>query len=349
MDTCDIDTPFALVDLDRLEANIVKLQRYLDAHRIANRPHIKTHKIPEIAHMQLAAGAIGITCQKLGEAEVMAQAGIRDMFLPYNLLGAAKMERLARLARRVNLSVTADNEIVVAGLSAAMTAANLTLAVLVECDTGGKRCGVQTPEQAAQLARRIVGSPGLRFAGLMTYPSGPQTDPFVRETKALLATSGIAVDRVSGGGTPGMWRAHETHEVTEYRAGTYVYGDRSQVNNGAMTLDECALTVVATVISRPTNGRGILDAGSKALSSDMPGLDGYGMILEYPRARIYALSEEHGHVDFNACARAPVIGERVTIVPNHVCVVSNLFNQVIGARAGLVEVMWPVAARGLMQ
>lgn len=349
MHIADLDTPFALVDLDRLETNIAKLQRYLDEHQIANRPHIKTHKIPEIAHMQLNAGAIGITCQKLGEAEVMAQAGVRDIFLPYNLIGAAKMERLARLARRVTMSVTADSEVVVAGLSAAMAAAGLTLAVLVECDTGGKRCGVQTPEQAAALARRIAGSPGLRFAGLMTYPSGLQTDPFVRETRALLATDGIGLERVSGGGTPGMWRAHETREVTEHRAGTYVYGDRSQVRNGAMMLEECALTVVATVVSRPTAERGILDAGSKALSSDTLGLEGFGMILEYPEATIYNLSEEHGHVDFSGCARAPEIGERVAIVPNHVCVVSNLFNQVVGARAGHVEVVWPVAARGLVQ
>lgn len=349
MRIADCDTPFVLVDLDRLEANIAKLQQYLDAHGIANRPHIKTHKIPEIAHMQLAAGAIGITCQKLGEAEVMAQAGIRDIFLPYNLIGAAKIERLARLARRVNLSVTADSAVVVAGLSAAMAAAGLTLAVLVECDTGGKRCGVQTPQQAAALARIIADAPGLRFAGLMTYPSGAQTDAFVRETRALLADDGITVERVSGGGTPGMWRAHETREATEHRAGTYVYGDRWQIKQGAMTLEECALTVVATVVSRPTAQRGIVDAGSKALSSDNPGLEGFGMILEYPEARIYALSEEHGHVDFSDCARAPEIGERVHILPNHVCVVSNLFNQVIGARAAAIEVVWPVAARGLLQ
>ncbi|HWQ15757.1 MAG TPA: D-TA family PLP-dependent enzyme [Roseiflexaceae bacterium] len=344
----ELETPQAVVDLERLEANIARLQAYLDEHHIANRPHIKTHKIPEIAHMQLAAGAVGVTCQKLGEAEVMAQAGVKDILITYNLLGAARLERLARLCRRARVSVTADSAVTVRGLSRAMSAAGLELEVLVECDTGGGRCGVQSPEEAAQLARLIAASPGLRFGGLMTYPNSPGTDPFVRAAKELLAADGIAVARVSGGGSPVMWQAHECREITEHRAGTYVYGDRKMVAVGAMRLEECALSVVCTVVSRPTATRGILDGGSKAFSSDTLGLEGYGLILEYPAARIYGQSEEHGHVDFSACARAPEVGERVTVIPNHACVVSNLFNQVVGARRGAVEVVWPVAARGAL-
>ncbi|MFO7169525.1 MAG: D-TA family PLP-dependent enzyme [Chloroflexota bacterium] len=343
-----LETPVAVVDLDRLESNIARLQAYLSEHGIANRPHIKTHKIPEIAHMQLAAGAVGVTCQKLGEAEVMAQAGIRDILITYNLLGAQRLERLVRLRRRAQVSVTADSAVTVRGLSEAMDAAGLELEVLVECDTGGGRCGVQSPEEAAALARQIAAAPGLRFGGLMTYPNGPGTDPFVRETKALLAADGIEVARVSGGGSPGMWRAHECRELTEHRAGTYVYGDRKMVAVGAMRLEDCALTIRCTVVSRPTPTRGILDGGSKTFSSDTLGLEGYGLILEYPEAKIYGFSEEHGHVDFSACERAPEIGEVVTVVPNHACVVSNLFNQVVGARRGEVEVIWPVAARGTL-
>ncbi|MEN9935392.1 MAG: hypothetical protein RLZZ387_1971 [Chloroflexota bacterium] len=344
----DLETPVAVVDLVRLEANIVRLQSYLDEHRIANRPHIKTHKIPEIAHMQLDAGAVGVTCQKLGEAEVMAQAGVKDILITYNLLGAARLERLVRLCRRARVSVTADSATTVRGLSAAIDAAGLALEVLVECDTGGGRAGVQSPEEAADLARLIASSPGLRFGGLMTYPSGPRTDPFVRETRALLEPHGVALERVSGGGSPGMWQAHACREVTEHRAGTYVYGDRNMVASGAMRLEECALTVHCTVVSRPTATRGILDGGSKTFSSDVFRVEGHGLILEYPEASFYGLSEEHGHVDFTACARRPEVGERVTVVPNHACVVSNLFSEVVGVRDGEVAVIWPVAARGML-
>jgi D-serine deaminase-like pyridoxal phosphate-dependent protein len=347
----ELETPAAVVDLDRLERNIARLQAYLDERAIANRPHIKTHKIPEIAHMQLAAGAVGVTCQKLGEAEIMAQAGVKNILITYNLLGASRLERLVRLRRRAEVSVTADSRTVVRGLSAAMaerTQGSPILEVLVECDTGGQRAGVQTPAAAAELARQIAGAPGLRFGGLMTYPSGPSTDPFVRETKALLTPDGIAVPRVSGGGSPRMWQAHECREITEHRAGTYVYGDRHMLAVGAMMLEECALSVVCTVVSRPTATRGILDGGSKTFSSDIFNLDGYGLILEYPAARIYGLSEEHGHVDFGAVPSAPEVGERVTVIPNHACVVSNLFNHVVGVRQGEVEVIWPVAARGAL-
>jgi len=345
----DLDTPAIVVDLDRLEANLARFQAYLSQHGLANRPHIKTHKIPAIAHMQINAGAAGITCQKLGEAEVMAQAGITDIFLPYNIVGAAKLERLMRLARAVTVSVTTDSQFVARGLSAAAQTAGLTLPVLVECDTGMGRCGVQAPPEAADLARAIARLPGLRFGGLMTYPTNERLDPFVRETKTLLAADGLRVDQVSGGGTPQMWQAHTHRELTEYRAGEYVYGGRNHLRSGLMTLDDIAFRVHATIVSRPTSERGVLDAGSKALSSDLGGLEGHGLIVDYPEARITKLSEEHGVVDFSACARRPEVGERVTVIPNHVCVVTNLFNHVYAARLGVVETVWEVAARGLMQ
>jgi D-serine deaminase-like pyridoxal phosphate-dependent protein len=345
----ELDTPVAVVDLDRLEANIARLQSYLGAYGIANRPHIKTHKIPEIARMQVAAGGVGITCQKLGEAEVMADAGIDDIFVPYNILGGAKLERLAALARRIHLSVTADSEPVVRGLSEAMSAAGLTLPVLVECDTGLGRCGVQTPQQAVGLATMIAGAPGLAFGGLMTYPNSDWMDAFVRETKALLEPHGIPVERVSGGGTGGMRTVHEHPEVTEHRAGEYVYGDRYALAGGVMRPDEIAFSVNTTVVSRPTPDRAVLDGGSKTFSSDLRGLDGHGLIVEYPEARISALTEEHGHVDVSNCGARPEVGERVTVIPNHVCVVSNLFNEVVAVRGGIVQHIWPVACRGLLR
>ena len=342
----ELETPVPVVDIDRMEANIARLQTYLDEHKIANRPHIKTHKIPAIAKMQIDAGAIGITCQKVSEAEVMANAGFDDIFLPYNIIGEAKLKRLMALAARINISVTADSGFTARGLSNAAMLADLNLTVLIECDTGGGRCGVQSPQEAAELARPIGSLPQLHFGGLMTYPSNENLDDFVRETRSLLKDDRLSIERVSGGGTPTMWEAHLHPELTEHRAGIYVYGDRLTLRSGAVTLDTCALNIITTVVSRPTPDRAILDAGSKTLSTDLHGLEGYGYICEYPEARIYQLTEEHGHVDFSACARKPEIGERVSVIPNHCCVVTNLFDEFVGMRANRVEVTWQIAARG---
>ncbi len=276
----------------------------------------------------------------------MAAAGINDIFLPYNIIGTQKLERLAALAKAITISVTADSDFTVKGLLDIAHRSGTPLTVLVEFDSGGQRCGVQTPRQTADLARNIAHSPGLAFGGLMTYPANDQTDPFVHQVKTLLAAEGILVERVSAGGTARMWLAHTHHEITEYRAGMYIYGDRSMLKAGALQLSDCALKVITTVVSRPTADRGILDGGSKTFSSDLLGLSGYGLILEYPEADFYALSEEHGHVDFSHCSHKPDIGERLTVIPNHCCVVSNLFNQIIGVRGGRVEIVWDVVARG---
>ena len=345
----ELETPVPVVDLDRLESNITRLQTYLDEHEIANRPHIKTHKIPQIARLQMDAGAAGITCQKVSEAELMADAGFDDIFLPYNILGESKLGRLMALASRAKVSVTADSGVTTRGLSRAAQQAGLTLTVLIECDTGAHRCGVQSPAEAAELARLIASQPGLHFGGLMTYPTSDQLDAFIRESRSLLKDDGLNIERVSGGGTPCMWQAHTHPELTEHRAGIYVYGDRLTLRSGAVTLDTCAFRIFATVVSRPTADRAILDSGSKSLSSDLYGLDGYGYICEYPDAKIYGLSEEHGHVDLSACARKPEIGERVSVIPNHCCPVSNLFDEVVGARVDQVEVTWQVVARGTVR
>src|ERR1041385_5790622 len=340
MGTDELETPVPVVNIDRMEANITRLQTYLDEHKIANRPHIKTHKIPAIAKLQMDAGAVGITCQKVSEAEVMAEAGFNDIFIPYNIVGGTKLKRLMALASRIKVSVTADSAVVVHGLSRAAQQADLRLTVLVECDTGAHRCGVPSPSEAAELARLIASLPNLRFGGLMTYPTNETLDDFVRATRSLLKDDGLSIERVSRGGTPGMWQVHTHPELTEHRAGIYVYGDRISLRAGAMTLDTCALRIFATVVSRPTPERGILDAGSKTLSSDLHGLEGHGYICEYPEAKIYSLSEEHGHVDFSACTHKPEIGERVSIIPNHCCTVTSLFDEVIGVRGGQVEVTW---------
>jgi D-serine deaminase-like pyridoxal phosphate-dependent protein len=341
-----LDTPVPVIDLDRMEANITRLQQYMDQHGIANRPHIKTHKVPQIARLQVEAGAAGICCQKVSEAEVMVEAGLDDVFIPYNIIGQAKLERLMALAARAHISVVADAVTTVRGYAQAAQDAGLELPVLVEFDTGMHRCGVGLPEEAAELARLIARSPGLKFAGLMTFPHNAASDDFVSDTRRLLQSAGVAIPCVSYGGTPTVWEAHLRSEVTEYRAGTYVYGDRSLLASGAVAPDQIALTVVTTVVSRPTSDRGIIDGGSKTFSSDLLGMTGHGLILEYPEARFYGMSEEHGNVDFAECPRKPEIGERLTVIPNHCCPVSNLFDSVVGVRGDVVEVTWPVAARG---
>lgn len=218
MNVASLDTPVATVDLDAVERNIARMQGYCDEHGLAFRPHIKTHKLPAIAHMQMRAGAVGITCQKLGEAEV---------------------------------------------------------GFLVECDTGFGRTGVQTPQAAADLAELVHALPGLRFDGLMTYPTLPGTGPWLRAAIDEIQARGLPVATVSGGGTPTFFSNHEVPEVTEVRAGTYVYGDRSCIANGSVPLEDCALRVRATVASRPTPERGILDCGSKTLTNDpAEGADG---------------------------------------------------------------------------
>src|SRR5205085_2163349 len=248
----EVDTPFVAIDLDVVENNIRVTQEYFDQHEIRFRPHIKTHKLPAIAHQQIAAGAKGICCQKLGEAEVMAAAGIDDLFIAYNLLGEAKLDRLMRLTRQVTMSVAADSEYTVRGLSAAAARETGELRVVVEMDTGGRRAGVQTPHETVALARLIDDLPGLTFWGLMTYPTRAETAPLIEETVRALTQLGLQPQVVSGGGSPCRFRVHETPVITEHRAGTYIYNDRSMVASGTATWDDCAMRVVATVVSRPT-------------------------------------------------------------------------------------------------
>jgi D-serine deaminase-like pyridoxal phosphate-dependent protein len=349
----ELDTPVATVDLDAVERNIARMQDYCDEHGLAFRPHVKTHKLPAIAHMQLAAGAVGITCQKLGEAEVMQAAGIRDILLSFPLVGPAKAERLAALAGEAELSVAADSAAVANGLSEALARAGVEVGFLVELDGVFERSGVQSPEEAAELAELVDGLPGLRFDGLMTYPTTEETGPQVRAAIDAVRARGLEVRRVSSGGTPTFFTNHEVPEITEVRAGTYVYGDRTCIANGTVPFDDCALRIRATVVSRPTADRAILDCGSKTLTNDAvedpAGGDGHGLIVEYPDARLHTLHEEHGFVDLSACAERPEICDVVTIVPNHACAVTNLHDEVAVHRGGRVVGFWPVAARGKLR
>jgi D-serine deaminase-like pyridoxal phosphate-dependent protein len=344
----DIDTPAILIDLDVAEANLARAQAYADAHNLALRPHIKTHRLPYFAHQQMDLGACGINCQKLGEAEVMADAGLTDILITFNIIGKAKLDRLAALHARVKVAVVADNLPVIEGYAARFTEADHPLNVFVECDTGAERNGVQSPEQALDLARALDAAPGLRFAGLLTYPPpDPRaTGTWLAGAKRVIEAAGIAVPVMSSGGSPTLYSAHETEGITEYRVGTYIFSDRMQAAAGLGTLEDCALSVLLTVASRPTDNRATLDGGSKALAADLCAAPGHGHIVDYPEAVVAKLSEEHAVVDLSACAEKPAVGARVRVIPNHVCVVVNLFEKVHLMRGDRVEQVLTVAARG---
>ncbi|MDL2409603.1 D-TA family PLP-dependent enzyme [Rhizobium calliandrae] len=346
-----IDTPAVLVDLDIAQRNIERFQRYADEHHLRLRPHIKTHKLPALAEMQLNAGAVGITCQKLSETEAMADgsSAIRDVLITYNIVGQTKLKRLRMLAERIKVSVVADSITVIQGLSATFADAGERLSVFVECNTGANRCGVGSPSAAVELATAIAKAPGLRFGGLMTYPpvnAEAAVERFMSDAKAMIEARGIPVPVVSSGGTPSMMHAAEAPITSEYRPGTYVYNDRSLVSRGVCDWDDCALTVLATVVSVPAPDRAVIDAGSKTLTSDLLGLAGYGHVLGRDDISIDQLSEEHGRL----VSTGPIglkVGDRVRIVPNHACVVTNMVDEVMVAGAGLTNPeLWPVAARG---
>jgi D-serine deaminase-like pyridoxal phosphate-dependent protein len=343
----DLDTPVVTVDLDIVDRNIDRMQRYCDEHGIALRAHVKTHKTAAIARLQLAAGAVGLACQKLGEAEAVGYVST-DVLVTFPLVGAPKTKRLASLATRMKVAVAADSEACVRGLSAALADAGAEAALLVDCDTGFGRTGVQTPAAAADLAELIEQLPSLHFDGLFTHPTPPDGIWLAAARRELLRR-GLEMGRISVGGTARAFLTHELSEVTELRVGTYVYGDRACLANGTATADDCALRVHSTVVSRPTRDRAVLDAGSKTLTSDRAAgcdPDTMGLVVEYPEARVARLYEEHAVVELHDANGRPEVGEVVTIIPNHACGVVNLHDQVEVHRGGVSQGTWAIDARG---
>lgn len=326
----NIDTPAVLIDGRVMRRNIARAAALCDAAGVALRPHVKTHKIPQFAKMQMRAGARGITCQTLGEAEAMSAAGLQDILISYNIVGEAKLTRLRRLARKIkSLRVCADSVFVAKGLSSVF-AGGKPLQVMAEVDTGGKRTGVCSAQAAAALARAIAGLPGLEFSGLLTYPPPLQVavaNGRLAAARRACERAGLPCPSVSAGGTPDLPAVAEFSAATEYRAGTYIYNDRSMVARGACALSDCAMTVLATVVSSPAPGRAVIDAGSKTLSSDLLGLPDYGEAQGASAIRVSALSEEHGHLTFPRSVRIRP-GARLRIIPNHTCVVSNLAEEI---------------------
>ena len=349
----EIDTPSVLIDVVKVESNLKKYQAYCNEKSLHLRPHIKTHKLPCLAELQINTGAIGITCQKVSEAEAMLDGdknhSIKNILLSYNILGEKKLQRLKQLSERVELSVVADNMECIEGLSSTFSNSCKKLPVLIEVDTGALRCGVVTPQEAHDLALEVNRLPGLTFEGLMTYPpkfnASKTMNLFFGEAKTLLEQSGLEIHTISIGGSPQMWNAHEVTMATEYRIGTYIYNDKSLISAGACEEENCALTVLATVISTPTENRAVIDAGSKILTSDLIGLEGHGLIIGFPNLKISTLSEEHGCINSTGPTNLS-IGQRIRIVPNHACVVSNMVDQVFFIKNNKILSKQKVLARG---
>ena len=355
----DLDTPAALVDVDRMHANLRRAADYCRAHGLAWRPHAKTHKSAVLAAEQVRAGAVGVTVATPREAEVMSGA-VDDLLLAYPPVGAGKLARLMALPGHVRLTIGLDSAEALRGLAAASREAGRATGVLVEVDAGMGRVGVQTPEDALVLARAAAESGGIELRGLMFYPGHvrqhvDQQDAAIRalgDTVArfvdALTAAGLPPRVVSGGSTPTFWRSHEIGGLTEVRPGTNIFNDRTTAAIGACAREECAYTILATVVSTAVPGQAVVDAGSKALSREelRPLGEGFGALLDRPEVMVKAVSEEHGLLDLSGTHWRPRIGERVRIVPNHVCVSVNLQERLYATRGGDIVDEWDVAARG---
>ncbi len=355
----DLETPSVLIDLDRLERNITRMAARAREDGIALRPHAKTHKVPEIGWMQMKAGATGLSLAKTSEAEVFANHGFPDLFVAYPVVSPSKADRLVSLSRRVKLRVGVDSIEGATVLGAAATRAGEKLSVSLKVDSGFHRVGV-APEEAVAIGMKIAAIPGLDLAAVFTHAgqSYHRVDPLdIRKDNATeaatvieaaqgLRKAGVAIETVSVGSTPTSRFGFAHQGITEARPGNYVYLDRTQVGLKTCTFDDCAMSILATVVSVSGRERAVLDSGSKTLALDMtrPKPDGYGLVIG-TESRLSGLSEEHGVVAV-AEGDAFKVGQRVRVLPNHACVVSNLHNRVYGVRGETVEAVFEVAARG---
>ena len=353
-----LETPVPVVDLDRLERNLDRMAEYTGAHRLALRPHTKTHKSPRIGAEQVRRGALGLTCATPLEAEVMASV-CDNLLLAYPPVGDPKLRRILSLPEHVNLTVALDSVESAEQLARAAAERGRTVGVYVELDIGMHRVGVAGAEELLSLVRFVAERPPLVYRGIEFYPGHIRGgDTTVRqidrlqldlaETLGILERAGLSPPAVSGGSTPTVWQSHRIEGLTEIRPGTYVYNDRVTVLAGACEWNDCALSVLATVVSTAVSGQAVVDTGSKSLGREPSGTaeDGFGALLDRPEVRVARLSEEHGILDLGATGWRPRIGERVRIVPNHVCVAVHLHEAIYGVRGDAVETGWPVTARG---
>jgi D-serine deaminase-like pyridoxal phosphate-dependent protein len=363
MHVSEIDTPALVVDLDIMERNLARVADYTREHSLRLRPHTKTHKSTRIGRRQLESGAAGLTVAKVSEAEVMLGAQPGDMLVAFPVVGRPKLDRLMAVARKTRVTVALDSMEAARPLSEAAQAAQVEVGVLVEIDAGLGRVGV-APSESLGLTQCVRQLSGLTFEGLTFYPghiklmdaTGREA---MQEVGQLLARllfefkrAGVPVKIVSGGSTPTLFHSHTLPQMTEIRPGTYVFNDLNTVRSGGCGMEDCAASILATVVSTARPEQMIVDGGSKTFSSDGPanGTDvTFGQVVEAPGARFHKMNEEHGFIDVGRAERRFAVGDRVHIVPNHVCVAVNLHERVYGLRGDQVEEIWQVEGRGKLQ
>ncbi|HMC60392.1 MAG TPA: alanine racemase [Candidatus Solibacter sp.] len=364
MHVSEIDTPALVVDLDIFERNLERVAGYAREHGLRLRPHTKTHKSVRVGARQLQSGAVGLTVAKVGEAEVMLGAEPPELLVAYPVIGRAKLERLVEVARKTRVTVALDSVVAARQLSDAARAGQVEIGVLAEVDVGLGRVGVSPGEPLLHLAQAIEKLPHLKLEGITFYPGHirdveetglhalAQLSALVAGMLADFRAAGIEARVVSGGSTPTLFHSHEVEGLTEIRPGTYVFNDLNTIRSGACTMADCAATVLCTVVSTARPGQMIVDGGSKTFSSDRLSNSAevtFGHIVEAPGARFHKMNEEHGYVDLTHSDREFPVGDRVHVIPNHICVAVNLHEQVYGVRGDTVEEIWPVDARGKLR
>jgi D-serine deaminase-like pyridoxal phosphate-dependent protein len=356
-----LPTPAIVIDAAVVRRNIERMAAYARSHQLSLRPHTKTHKSKVIARMQLDAGAIGLTVAKPGEAAVMAEVG-DDTLMAYPAVNPEACRGLAELARTKTVRVALDSAFAADALALAARSAGSTIGLLVDLDVGHHRTGVQNEREALQLAQHISRDRNLRLDGLLFFPGQfsathpheqsvglAAIDAKLADVIELWSKSGLEAKIISGGSTPTATQSHLVTRLTEIRPGTYVFNDMNCVHGGCATLDDCAARIVTTVVSTAVPGQVVLDAGSKTLTSDRCGPapdSGHGYVVEYPRANITKLSEEHAQVDVTACDGIPKVGDPVTVIPNHICPCINLQDRIWWQEAGQSPRPVSIDARG---
>jgi D-serine deaminase-like pyridoxal phosphate-dependent protein len=358
MDAVTVETPIPVVDLDRLDRNLERMANYASQHRVSLRPHSKTHKSPRIAAEQIRRGAVGLTCATILEMEVMAEAST-DLLLAYPAVGEAKLQRLMSLPDEIAITVMLDSHEAAEQLATAARKRGREVGVLIELDAGMHRVGLSGLDAAVNLARMVSRLSPLVYRGIGFYPGHLRTSARERQELEQLANflsgavttlerSGVRPEVVSGGSTPLAWQTHEFSEVTEMRPGTYVYNDRTTHQVGACEWNDCALTVLATVVSTAVPGQAVIDAGSKSLGREPAEGQGsgFGALLDRPEVVVTRLSEEHGILDLRDTDWRPSVGDQVRVVPNHACIAVCLHEMIYGIRGDRWETSWPVTARG---
>jgi D-serine deaminase-like pyridoxal phosphate-dependent protein len=356
-----VDTPALIVDLDAFERNVARMANAVRGLPVRLRPHAKSHKCAEIALRQIAAGAAGVCCQKVSEAAALVAGGVTDVLITNEIVGSAKLDRLATLARQAKLGVCADAAANVADLDAAAARTGVRLDVLVEINVGADRCGVEPGEPALRLARQIAASSNLRFAGLQAYHGGAQhlrsvaerrsaigrAAGLARATRELIESAGIACDSVTGAGTGSFPLELASGVYDELQPGSYIFMDADYNRNevdAAWPQFEQSLFVWTTVMSRPNAARVVVDAGLKASSVD----SGMPQVWKLPGVEFVKASDEHGVLVIAPGADAPALGAKLLLVPGHCDPTVNLHDWLVCSRRGAVEALWPVSARGAL-